>query len=220
MFAFTLLTWEIYRDRGSVRKRIKSAETALACSNLVFPLHPSLQSWTARSRVTSRTASGRYCPAGRTVSASRPLCRIAATPATTFWALAPSPVRGTVPGIAPCPSACVSTSRTSCKWWYIYILHICIVVFFCDPIEQWCSATAPACLPTPRSQVTVGRWDRSSATAASASAPSSATQPECASWTASGAAHRHIVPVRKTQLDCVWAKRDDPEIPLLLASSF
>lgn len=99
-------------------------------------------------------------------------------------------------------------------------LHRYIVVFFCDPIEQWCSATAPACPPTPRSQVTVGRWAQSSATAASASAPSSATQPECASWTASGAAHRHIVPVRKTQLDCVWAKRDDPKIPLLLASSF
>lgn len=101
-----------------------------------------------------------------------------------------------------------------------FFLHRYIVVFFCDPIEQWCSATAPACPPTPRSQVTVGRWAQSSATAASASAPSSATQPACASWTASGAAHRHIVPVRKTQLDCVWAKRDDPEIPLLLASSF
>lgn len=72
----------------------------------------------------------------------------------------------------------------------------------------------------PRSQVTVGRLAQSSATAASASAPSSATQPGCASWTASGAAHRHIALVQKSQLDYVWAKRTDPKITLLLACSF
>lgn len=88
-------------------------------------------------------------------------------------------------------------------------------VLFCRRPGQWCSATGPACPPTPRSQATVGRSDRSSATAASASAPSLATQPECASWTASGAAHRRTVPVRRTQIDCVWAERDNLKTTLL-----
>lgn len=58
----------------------------------------------------SRTASDRYCPAGHIVTASRRPCRTAVTLATTCWEPAPSPVKGMVPGIAPCPSACVSTS--------------------------------------------------------------------------------------------------------------
>lgn len=122
MDVFTLLTWEMYRDYISVRNRIKSAETVLVCSHIVFPLHPSLQSWTAQSQATSRTASGRYCPAGRTVTASRLLSHIAVTLATTCWAPAPSPVKGTVPGIAPCPSVCVSISGTSCKWCFFFFI--------------------------------------------------------------------------------------------------
>lgn len=104
-------------------------QSVLVCSHIVSNLHPSLQSWTARSQATSRTASGRYCLAGRTVSASRLLCHIVVTLATTCWAPAPSPVKGTVPGIAPCPSVCVSTSGTSWKWWFFFIAQCitCII---------------------------------------------------------------------------------------------
>lgn len=60
------------------------------------------------------------------------------------------------------------------------------------PFGQWCYATAPACLPMPRSQVTVERWAQSFATAAWGNVPSLATPHECASWMGSGAAHHHI----------------------------
>lgn len=58
----------------------------------------------------SITASGRYCPAGRIVTASRRPFHTAVTLAITCLAPAPSPARGTVPGTGPCPSACVSTA--------------------------------------------------------------------------------------------------------------
>lgn len=218
MVAFNLRTCEMCRDHVAVGKRMKSADRVLECSRIVFTLPPLLQSWTARSQGTSRTASGRFCPAGRTATASRRPCHIAVTLATTCWAPAPSPVRGTAPGIAPCPSACVSLASKRCP----FISHFKRPDhnFRSLPFGQWCSATGPACPPTPRSQATVGRWDRSSATAASASAPSLATQPECASWTASGAAHRRTVLVRRTQIDCVWAERDNLKTTLLPLSSF
>lgn len=73
-----------------------------------------------------RTASGRYCPVGRIATASRPPCRTAVTPDTTCWVPAPSPVRGTVPGTARCPSACVSTSAVGCWWHCVVPLFICL----------------------------------------------------------------------------------------------
>lgn len=57
----------------------------------------------------SITASGRYCPAGRIVTASRRAFHTAVAPAITCLAPAPSPAKGTAPGIGRCPSACVST---------------------------------------------------------------------------------------------------------------
>lgn len=55
-----------------------------------------------------RTVLGRYCPAGRIATASKPLCHIAVVQATTCWAPARSPVREMAPGTAPYPNACVS----------------------------------------------------------------------------------------------------------------
>lgn len=208
MVVFTLWTWETYNGYMYVWKLSETIQYAHV-THIVFPLHASPQSWTAQSQATSRTASGRYCRAGCTVTASRLLSRIAATLATTCWAPAPSPVKGMVPGIAPCPNACVSTSGTGWNWcsFITQIHHLDYIhsffFSFCNPTGQWCCVIAPAYPPMPRSQGTAGRSARLSATAASASAPSSATQPECASWTASGAARHHTALVRKTQFDCV-----------------
>lgn len=226
MFAFTpanLRNLSRIADRlGRESNQPKQPRRAQTSS---LPLHPSLQSWTARSRATSRTASGRCCPAGRTDSASRPLCRIAATPATTFWAPAPSPVRGTGPGIAPCPSACVSTSSNSCKWWYIYIY----IFFFCMYILLYFSVirlSSGALRPPQRAPLRPDlRWPSDGGL----SHPLQLHQPA-----RHHRQHNPNVPAGrpverltaalfrygKTQLDCVWAKRDDPKIPLLLASSF
>lgn len=176
----------------------------------------------------SRIALDRCCPAGHIATASRLLWCIDVIPATTCLAPAPSPVRGMEHGIAPCPSACVSTSGIGCVWilgltfrnvqercrkpqsicwatnqftyqsisvsvilqwrnWWkdvmlsssgavcllalyftvhrfiainIWSILSCSLIWFSDlfdPIGQWSCVIVPACLPTPRSQVTVGQ---------------------------------------------------------------
>lgn len=80
---------------------------------------------------------------------------------------------------------------------HFYLFIILFFLSLCFLIGQWCCVIAPACRHTPRSQATVGQLAQSSATAASASVQSSATQLECVSWTGSGAAHRHTALVCK-----------------------
>lgn len=72
-----------------------------------------------------RTALGRFCPVEHIATVSKPLCRTAATQATTCWAPALFHARGTAPGIAPYPNVCVSNLSFKVKSTLDKVLFFC-----------------------------------------------------------------------------------------------